>query len=141
MGRHGAKKARTSASPANMMMNPMMNPMMQAMALHPMANMMNMMNPMAMMGMGQQQGQESSSEDEDRHHAAAKAAGFAPAPLQEQPGPPPPAVPDQQGQLMNHQAHAFEALRNRRSNLFSSTGGADKKIHRGAAMIRSLPKD
>lgn len=141
MGRHGAKKARTSASSSNMMMNPMVNPMMQAMAMHPMANMMNMMNPMAMMGMGQQQGQESSSEDEDRHHAAAKAAGLAPAPLQDQLGAPPPAVPDQPGHCVNHQDHALEALRNRRSNLFSSTGGADKKIHRGAAMIRSLPKD
>eukprot|EP00435_Cladocopium_sp_Y103_P053557 s167_g17.t1 len=96
----------------------------------------------AMMGMGQQQvsQESSSSEDEERRHASAKAAGLPPAPLQDQQAPPPPAVPDQPGQSTNHQANALEALRNRRSYLFSSTG-ADKKIHRGAAMIRSLPKD
>lgn len=140
------KKARTMTMPANMMMNPMaaaMNPM-NPLLLHQLASAMMAPQGSVPVGMAPQVESDSSSDDRDDRRASGSAA-VAKASSQ----PAAPAAPLQDGQLpqqaldvtaQNAQAHALQALRDRRAYLFSSVG-SDKKIHRGAAMIRNLPKD
>ena len=141
MGRnqHKSKKARSMTMPANMMM---MNPMaaMNPLLLQQLASAMMAPPP------HQQVESDSSSDDHDDRRASgsvavAKASSQAaalPAPLQDGPSQLPHQAADVTAQ--NAQAYALQALRDRRAYLFSSVG-ADKKIHRGAAMIRNLPKD
>ena len=94
----------------------------------------------------QQVESDSSSDDHDDRRAsgsvavpkASSQAAALPAPLQDGPSQLPHQAPGVTAQ--NAQAHALQALRDRRAYLFSSVG-VDKKIHRGAAMIRNLPKD
>ena len=146
MGRgQRSKKPRMAMPP---MMNPMMNPAM--MMMNP------MMNPMAaFMGMGQQMGQGQQPTEDDTSSEAeqpvpsAKATGLVVSsqPLQDAASSaasvPLPAmaaaVAEEQVNPGTLQAKAVQSLKDRRAYLFSSIG--DKKIHRGAAMIRGLPKD